>query len=345
MAENSETRYSVTVAPSKAGMRLDRFLAGELGDLTRTRIKALVEAGQVCAQGAAAPVTNPAQKVHADAAYDVIVPVAEPAAPEPQAMDLDVVYEDDAVIVINKPRGLVVHPAAGNPDKTLVNALLAHCGDSLSGIGGVARPGIVHRLDKDTSGLIIAAKTDAAHQSLSAQLKDRSLSRIYQALVWGVPNPPEGVIEGNIGRSPKNRKKMAVLKRGGKEARTHYEVLESYCGQVSLVECRLETGRTHQIRVHLASIGHPIIGDPVYGGGRAARRAGRGVETGRAGKNQARAKKGLSDKALAELGGQKAQLLHAGILGFTHPTSGSYIKLHSDKPNYFNGLIKILGCE
>ncbi|MAO55390.1 MAG: RNA pseudouridine synthase, partial [Rhodospirillaceae bacterium] len=250
-----------------------------------------------------------------------------PAEPEGQDIPLDVVYEDDDLIVIDKPAGLVVHPAAGNADGTLVNALLAHCKGSLSGIGGVERPGIVHRLDKDTSGLMVAAKTDAAHRGLAKQFEDHSIDRAYLAVVWGVPRPTEGEVEGNIGRDPKNRKKMAVVGEGrGKYAKTYYKVVERLGMRASLVECRLATGRTHQIRVHMASLGHPVVGDPLYAG-----RHGR--QTGPSGALPEDVKKTLSDG--------KGQALHAYILGFNHPVTGERLQFESNKLNYINYLCDI----
>ncbi len=258
-----------------AGRRLDRMLALHLPTLSRTRLKRLVEAGHVRHDGAA--IRDPSLRVRCGQNFVVLLPEAEEAAPAPQPIALDARFEDAHLIVIDKPAGLVVHPAPGNPDGTLVNALLAHCGAGLSGIGGVRRPGIVHRLDKDTSGLMVVAKTEAAHQALSRDFAARRIDRAYAAIVWGVPSPPEGEIAGNIGRSPRNRKKMAVLgEPRGRPALTRYRVERIFDSRAALVECRLATGRTHQIRVHLADRGHPLIGDPVYGarGGRGVARSG-----------------------------------------------------------------------
>ncbi|MBF0247505.1 MAG: RluA family pseudouridine synthase [Alphaproteobacteria bacterium] len=316
-----ETTYTVTVPEDKGGVRLDRVLSEEVPGLSRTRIKSLVADGLVRIGGAEGEaVVNPSRKVKAGEAYVICVPPAAPAEPEAQDIPLDVVYEDDDVIVIDKPPGLVVHPASGNPDGTLVNALLAHCGDSLSGIGGVARPGIVHRLDKGTGGLMVAAKNDAAHESLCGQFASHTLDRAYVALVWGVPHPTQGEIEGNIGRSSHDRKKMAVVKSGGKYALTRYKVLEAYGTTASLVECRLATGRTHQIRVHMASIGHPLLGDPVYGG------AGRGRRT------------GLSEAARGILESLDHQALYAFELGFSHPISGEKLLFRREFPIYISEL-------
>jgi len=320
-----ETTYTVPVPQNKAGVRLDKLLAEGADGLSRARVQALMEAGNVFLGALNGPtVTDGAKKVRAGDVYVICVPPAIAAEPEPQDIPLDVIYEDDDVIVIDKPPGLVVHPAAGNLDGTLVNALLAHCGDSLSGIGGVARPGIVHRLDKGTGGLMIAAKNDAAHEGLSKQFADHSLDRAYMALVWGVPNPTRGEIEGNIGRSPQNRKKMAVVKRGGKYALTRYRVLKAFANVVSLVECRLATGRTHQIRVHMTSIGHPLLGDPVYGGG-------------------GRSKRVLLNEAARELVDRlDHQALYACELGFMHPRTGRRIHLKSENTKYIKDIVSIL---
>lgn len=295
------TRYQVEAGPGDAGERLDRLLATRLPDMSRSRVKALIEAGHASSGGRT--ITEPSHKVKAGQSFAIIVPDATPAEPRAQAIALDVLYEDAALIVVNKPAGMVVHPAPGSPEATLVNALIAHCGESLSGIGGVQRPGIVHRLDKDTSGLMVAAKTDAAHRALSAAFAGRDIERAYQAIVWGRPAPRQGRIEGAIGRDPANRKRMAVVSRGGKPALTTYKTLESFDSHTTLVECRLGTGRTHQIRVHMAKIGHPVIGDPVYGRTTPARLKAVGPA-------------GAAIQALGR------QALHATVLGFRHPLSG-----------------------
>jgi 23S rRNA pseudouridine1911/1915/1917 synthase len=313
------SRYTVPVPEHKAGARLDKLLAEALTDLSRTRLKALIETGSVTRErsgGPAAVVDDPAQKVSVGDVFAVLVPPVEAASPAAQDIPLDVVYEDEDLIVINKPAGLVVHPAAGNPDRTLVNAQLAHCGGSLSGIGGVGRPGIVHRLDKDTGGLMVAAKNDLAHRGLAEQFAAHSLERAYNAIVWGVPQPRQGEISGNIGRSPINRKKMAVVGRGGKTALTRYTVLRAIGTRASLVECRLATGRTHQIRVHMSNKGHPVVGDPVYGGG-GRRLAG-------------------ADPALHFLA------LHAVLIGFVHPRTGKTLKFQVERPNKFAYLERFL---
>lgn len=322
MKKDSATTYTVEVPENKAGMRLDKFLAEAVDALSRARLQALLAEGRVFAGDS--PVANPSAKVKAGTAYRIEVPPVAPAEPEAQDIPLDVVYEDDQVIVIDKPPGLVVHPAAGNLDGTLVNALLAHCKGSLSGIGGVARPGIVHRLDKGTGGLMVAAKTDAAHEGLSRQFAEHSLDRAYLALVWGVPRPSSGEIEGNIGRSPKNRKKMAVVNRGGKYALTRYKVLQAFGSVAALVECRLATGRTHQIRVHMASIGHPLLGDPLYGGAARGKRAA------------------LPESARRAVESLDHQALYAFELGFIHPTRGEKLVFKGNEHIYISELCKEL---
>jgi 23S rRNA pseudouridine1911/1915/1917 synthase len=316
------------VSPAEAGARLDRFLAGALARsdaaLSRSRIKALLQGGMVSKDGAT--ITDPSHRVKPGERYRIALPAPEEAVARPQHIALSVVYEDADLLVVDKPAGLTVHPGAGQPDSTLVNALLAHCGASLSGVGGVRRPGIVHRLDKDTSGLIVVAKNDDAHHSLAAQFASRTIDRAYLALVWGVPAPPAGRIEGNIGRHPQQRKKMTVVGAGrGKPAATRYRVLRRFGEVASLVECRLESGRTHQIRVHMAHIGHPLVGDPVYGG--RTRRGARNAST------------GTADAARAF----SRQALHARLIGFDHPRTGGRLKFESEPPNDMRDLIRILG--
>ena len=316
------TTYTVTVPEDKDRLRLDRFLADAVAALSRSRLKGLIEDGQVSSgDDVCGDVSG---KVKTGEVYTVNVPAARPAIPQPQAMPLDVVFEDSDLIVINKPVGLVVHPAAGHYDGTLVNGLLAHCGDSLSGIGGVTRPGIVHRLDMGTSGLMVAAKNDAAHQYLSKQLESRTLSRRYKALVWGMPEPREGDIDAAIGRNPANRKKMAVVKRGGKTAQTHYRVLKATGTKACLVECRLHTGRTHQIRVHMAHLGHSVIGDPQYGGG-LKHRLGK-----------------VPDTVRQTLAAFDHQALHAYLIGFKHPSNGDKMQFECNFHNDFNDLKNLL---
>lgn len=309
------TREQVTVGENEAGERLDRLLAARLAALSRTRLKRLVESGQVSLEGAT--ITDPSLRVKLGQRFVVDLPPPVEDHPAPQAIALTILFEDEHVIVIDKPPGLVVHPAPGNPDRTLVNALLAHCGASLAGIGGVKRPGIVHRLDKDTSGLMVAAKTELAHQQLSAAFAAHRVTRSYLALVRGVPSPSAGEIAGRIGRSPTNRKKMAVVSHGGKTALTRYRVVRRFGSLAALVECRLATGRTHQIRVHLAAQGHALIGDQVYGHRRAP--------------------------ALpAPLRDFPRQALHAQVIGFNHPASGEYLQFSSQLPNDMTDLIKFL---
>ena len=320
-------RHEITAGAEDAGERLDRFLATHLPELTRSRIKALIEGGCLTAAGepGGATINQPSLRVKPGQSFAILVPEARPAEIAAQDIPLTIVYEDEEVIVVDKPAGLVVHPAPGNPDRTLVNALIAHCGESLKGVGGVRRPGIVHRLDKDTSGLIVAAKTEAAHQSLVGQFAARSIERSYLALAWGQPRPAAGEITGNIGRSPRNRKKMAVLTRGGRTAKTRYKTLRSLAGgRVSLVECRLETGRTHQIRVHMTHLGHPLLGDPLYGRGDSSRM------------------KALSARLGATPAPLKRQALHAASLGFTHPTTGKPLRFSSEMPKDMRDLVEDL---
>jgi 23S rRNA pseudouridine1911/1915/1917 synthase len=289
------------------GGRLDKALA-EASGLSRARVQALIAEGAVTVGGMTA--THPSARVEADSEFAIAVPPAAEAQARAQDIPLTVVFEDEHLIVVDKPAGLVVHPAAGNPDGTLVNALLHHCAGGLSGIGGVARPGIVHRIDKDTSGLMVVAKSDVAHEGLARQFADHSVERAYLAVVNGHPKPRSGTISGRIGRSDANRKKMAVLPKEssrGKHAVTRYKVLKELDG-CALVECRLETGRTHQVRVHLASIGHALLGDPVYGRANAALRP-----------------------ILQKLDFRR-QALHAAVLGFIHPVTGNRLSFSSELP-------------
>ena len=295
----------LTAATEHAGVRLDAFLSAD-GALTRSQAARLIAEGRVRVNGK--PAAKSARLTGGET-VTVDVPQLRETALPPQDIPLDVVYEDDDVIVVNKPTGLVVHPAPGHPDGTLVNALLHHCGDSLSGIGGEKRPGIVHRIDRDTSGLIIAAKNDAAHLALSAQLKDHSLSRTYECLVTGNMKQDSGTVDAPIGRGSADRKKMAVVPTG-RRAVTHWEVVARYPG-VTHLRCRLETGRTHQIRVHMAYIGHPILGDTVYG-----------------------AKKPVP--------GLTGQCLHATGLRFVHPRTGEPVELHCPLPPEFTAMLQKL---
>ncbi|MFN7710385.1 MAG: RluA family pseudouridine synthase [Holosporales bacterium] len=315
----------VAVAEAGRGARLDAYLAQTLPQLSRTRLKELIEAGQVACQGHV--VTTASLKLKGGEVIVVTIPPAAPAAIAAQEIPLDVVFEDEDIIVINKSAGLVVHPGAGNVDQTLVNALLHYCGDRLSGIGGVERPGIVHRLDKGTSGLMVVAKNDAAHHSLSAQFADRTLSRLYLALVWGVPNPLQGVVEGHIGRSRHDRQKMALVTSSGKPARTHYITRRSFGRMASLVECKLDTGRTHQIRVHMTSIQHPLIGDPQYG------RPPRGVPA------------GFLAKVNPLTEDNTRPCLHAWRLQLRHPRTGELCHFETDPPADFLAVEALLSTQ
>ncbi|MFL9842574.1 RluA family pseudouridine synthase [Sphingomonas sp. ST-64] len=292
------------IADTADGWRLDRALADALPTLSRERIKALISTGNVT--GPDGLIRDPKKKAPGGATFTLNVPDPEPAHNEAQDIALNVVFEDEHLIVIDKQAGLVVHPAAGNFDGTLVNALLHHCQGSLSGIGGVARPGIVHRIDKDTSGLMVAAKTDRAHVGLARQFKDHSIDRRYQAIVSGRPKTSGGTVDAALARSPQNRKKIAV-QAGGKRAVTHWTLVRPLY-EAALVECRLETGRTHQVRVHMASLGHPLIGDPIYG----------------------RTKK--EHREVLETMGFRRQALHAARLGFIHPINSNALAFDSEMP-------------
>jgi len=297
----------LNVSSADVGARIDVYLSQNIEGQTRSSVQKLIADGAVTIDGV--PVAKN-RKVAAGECYEVEIPEPEPDTAIPQDIPLDIVYEDDDIIVINKPRGLVVHPAAGHPDGTLVNALLFHCGDSLSGINGVLRPGIVHRIDRDTSGLLVAAKNDDAHRALAAQLADHTMFRIYYAVVVGTPSPEVGTVNAPIGRDARDRKRMAVTMHNSREAVTHYRVLERFSG-FSLVECRLETGRTHQIRVHMMHIGHPVAGDPVYG----------------------------PRRDVLNLDGQ---CLHARSLSFLHPRTGERVTFTSELPEYFEKVLKKL---
>jgi 23S rRNA pseudouridine1911/1915/1917 synthase len=310
---------TVSIAAEENGQRLDRVLAARIPALSRSRLKALILAGQV--QIAARTIRDPAASVNSGDTITVNLPPPEKAKPEGEAIPLNVLYEDDAIIVIDKPKGLVVHPATGHASGTLVNALIAHCGDSLSGIGGVKRPGIVHRLDKDTTGVMVVAKTDKAHHALARQFAEKAegpLERGYLALVWGAPDRPKGTIAAPLGRHPHARDKQAV-RDGGREAVTHWQVLERFSGSdgkplASLLACTLETGRTHQIRVHLAHFGHPILGDLTYGTGFKTKISR------------------LGPKAREALEGLGRQALHAYLLVIKHPETGDVLEFRSELP-------------
>ncbi|MGE0755180.1 MAG: RluA family pseudouridine synthase [Alphaproteobacteria bacterium] len=358
------------VDEESAGQRLDKYLSAQISGMSRARLQALISSGHVTCDNAA--LADAAKKIKTGQTIRITVPDVEPSHIVAQDIPLDIVYEDNDILIINKPAGLTVHPAPGHPDSTLVNALLAHCGDSLSGIGGVARPGIVHRIDKETSGLLAVAKNDAAHAALSAQLADRTLKRTYAALVWGVPSPLKGSITGNIGRSARDRKKMAVHRSGGKPAVTHYKVLQTFllkdkearsAGRVSLerrpmensaefsggnhktappypsplkgegiisrVECQLETGRTHQIRVHFAHAGHALVGDPVYGQTTASRLKSARID---------------ADVKTALLAFGR-QALHAHALGLIHPASGEAMEFTCELPDDMRTLLMALDAR
>jgi 23S rRNA pseudouridine1911/1915/1917 synthase len=331
-------RHLVTVDPASAGTRLDKYLTEALGSkspdeaISRARLKSLIDEGRIAQMTERGPEIriDASYRVKDGESYAVDVPAPRPARPEAQAIDLAIVHEDADLIVVMKPAGLVVHPAAGNHDNTLVNALIAHCGETLSGIGGERRPGIVHRLDKDTSGLMVVAKTDRAHRHLSEQFaahgRDGRLTRAYTAFVWGAPRPHVGMITGNIVRSSHNRTKMAVAKTAGREAVTHYKVVESFGKptEVTRVECRLETGRTHQIRVHMTALGHPLLGDKTYGSSQKTRKAK------------------LEDKAQAALERLGRQALHAHHLGFEHPASGEEMRFDAPLPADMQALLVAL---
>ena len=307
----------VRLKPAHAGWRLDRALAVVVPTLSRERLKALIRSGAVVAGDK--PMRDPATKVRGDERMRVTVPEPRPAHNLPQDIPLNILFEDEHLLVVDKPAGLVVHPAAGNFDGTLVNALLHHCGGSLSGIGGVARPGIVHRIDKDTSGLLVVAKTDVAHEGLARQFAAHSIDRRYLAIVSGVPRTSEGTIDAPLARSAANRKKIAIVEgKRGKRAVTRWKRLDML-RDAALVECRLETGRTHQVRVHMASIGHPLVGDPVYG---------------RSGKTHR--------KILNDLGFHR-QALHAAELGFTHPVIKDRLSFRSPMPADMQELFNALG--
>ena len=312
--------HSLTVSLENDGRcRLDKYLSSQIQFLSRTRLKSLIEEGNVMISGQS--VKEASYLVNSGEEVSVTIPAPRPTLPEGQNIYLDIVYEDENLIVINKPAGLVVHPAAGNPDKTLVNALIFYCGSNLSRIGGETRPGIVHRLDKGTSGLIVAAKNDLAHRHLSNQFAEHSLDRAYLAIVWGIPQENSGIIEGAIGRSTHNRKKMAVVNKGGKPAKTHFSLRRKLGSWASLVECRLETGRTHQIRVHMASIGHSVVGDQVYGGG------------------MRRYSRDFAPEFYEKVANLNRQALHAYLLGFTHPLTGEKMLFEQEMPNEIRNLL------
>ena len=313
---------TILATPEDAGLRLDIFLAKAIGTISRSRVKGMLLEGLLTRDGAIT--TDASEPVRPGATYRLTPPAPTPATPQGEAMALAILFEDEHLLVLNKPAGLVVHPAPGNPDGTLVNALIAHCGESLTGIGGERRPGIVHRLDKDTSGVMVAAKTELAHTRLCAAFAARDLEREYKAICWGVPNPTSGAIQGDIGRDPRERKRMAVVTRNGKHALTNYRTLRNFGTAAALLACRLATGRTHQIRVHLAHAGHPLIGDPLYLRRRPA------------------AAKTLRQPALNLALDFPRQALHAEILGFIHPITGAALRFSAPPPEDFQTLADAL---
>lgn len=306
MEEKKEQTYDYTVTEEQEGMRVDQFLAGELKEHSRSYIQKLIKDGKVFLNGKKVKAGN---RIQAEDQIIMIVPPLKELEVLPEEMSLDILYEDEDVILINKPKDMVVHPCPGRYTGTLVNGLLAHCKDHLSGINGVLRPGIVHRIDKDTTGVLVVCKNDLAHKSLAEQLKEHSITRKYEAIVYHNFVEEEGVIDAPIGRNPFDRKKMAVEYKNGKRAVTHYRVLSHLNHQFNHIECQLETGRTHQIRVHMASIRHPLLGDEIYG-------------------------------PKTEIKGLQGQCLHARILGFIHPRTKEYMEFEAPLPEYFTKLLK-----
>ncbi|MCC2646854.1 MAG: Ribosomal large subunit pseudouridine synthase RluD subfamily protein [Rickettsiaceae bacterium] len=317
-----ENKYTFIIPENLANYRLDKALA-ELSILSRSKLKEYIEQGTVIVNNIA--IKDAAFKVKAGQNIEIEVPPLEPIDMQPLALELDIFFEDEHLIVLNKPAGLTVHPGAGNYNDTLANALIYHFGQDLSDIGGTERPGIVHRLDKDTSGLMIVAKNNITHAALSEQIADRDVKRVYKTLVWGLPSPLEGKISTNIGRSRSDRTKMTVLQSGGKDATTFYkveQVLDS--GQLSLVECRLQTGRTHQIRVHMSHIGHSVVGDPVYG------------------HNQRKILKYFTGEQKEALENFKRQALHSAYIAFTHPITDKFLEFSCDLPEDMQNLVDML---
>jgi len=307
----SEKILEFIVTEDYSGIRIDKYLTLVQQDISRSFLQKLIEEGNVTVDG---KVTKVSYKVKTGNKISIVVPAPKDLLIEPENIPLDIVYEDKDIIIINKQKGLVVHPAAGHASGTLVNALLYHCKGELSGINGVMRPGIVHRIDRDTTGLLVACKNDKAHQFIAEQLKVHSITRRYQAIVYNSFKTDSGTVDAPIGRDPKDRKKMAINYKNGKSAVTHYKVLENLNSQYSYIECSLETGRTHQIRVHMASIHHPLVGDTVYG----------------------------PSKDPFHLEGQA---LHAGVLGFIHPTTKEYLEFSAPLPKYFSDLLEKLRCK
>lgn len=331
--------YAFTVEPASAGARIDKWLSERIEAFTRSRLKALIEEGALSRNGEA--FADPSWKLREGETYMLTPPPVADPEPKPEAIPLDVVFEDDDLIVINKPAGLVVHPAAGNWTGTLVNALIHHCGTSLSGVGGVARPGIVHRIDKDTSGLLVVAKNDAAHQGLTAAFSAHDIDRVYEAVAVGAPRPGFGTIDAALARAASDRKKMTVVDEdahaAARHAVTHYKVIETFGraraklkgdALASLIDCTLETGRTHQIRAHLSHIGHPLIGDQTYGRGPGLSGLKPGDEA--------------ADHAIDLLRNFRRQALHAKTLGFGHPITGETLRFERNAPEDFQNLIAAL---
>ena len=300
-------KQTLVVNEESSGIRIDRYLSQELGEISRSYLQKLLKAEDILVNQKA---VKSNYKVCPGDVIELVIPEAVEPEILPEKMDLDILYEDQDIILINKPKGMVVHPAAGHDTGTLVNGLMDHCRGNLSGINGVMRPGIVHRIDMDTTGVIIACKNDMAHNSIAAQLKEHSITRKYYAIVHGVLKEDEGTVDAPIGRHPADRKKMSINHKNGREAVTHYRVLERF-SKFTYIECRLETGRTHQIRVHMASIGHPLLGDEVYGPAKCPYRL-------------------------------QGQTLHAGILGIIHPRTGEYMEFQAPLPEYFEELLKKL---
>lgn len=317
---------AATITARATGARIDRILAEVAGAPSRSRIKSLIVDGHLSVDGAT--VSDPAIRVKEGQHVELVLPTAAAEKPESEARALDIVHEDADLIVVNKPADLVVHPAAGTPDGTLVNALIRHCGDTLIGTGPEHRGGVVHRLDKDTTGLLVIAKSEAAEAGLIEQFKAREIERRYIGLVWGCPNPTHGTLAGPIGRSPRHRKKMDVIAEGGRPAVTHYDVREALCNAAAaVVEFKLETGRTHQIRVHVTHAGHPLLGDPLYGGG------------------GGRTRRRLSPDARTAAQSFPRQALHARTLGFQHPTQGDYMTFAAPLPQDMADLLTALGGD
>ena len=316
MSEDEQRHFQIP--EEDAGERLDKAVARLVPDMSRGRLQALIAEGRL--SGADGPVTEASHRLKGGEAFTLSVPPPVPAEPEPQEIPLDLIFEDEHLLIVNKPAGLVVHPAPGNREGTLVNAVLAHCGDELPGINGVERPGIVHRIDKDTSGLLVVAKTEPAQISLQKQFAAHTIERQYTAYVWGIPRPATGTIEGDIGRSPTNRRKMAIVTQGGRHALTHYDLDTPFKDMASRLTCTLETGRTHQIRVHLTTKGHPLLGDPLYGKGRQTLR------------------RGLDESLVAAISALPGQALHAGFLGISHPISGEDMSFEAPLPDYLQEL-------